>query len=292
MRQLKISQQITTRDTQSLNKYFSEISSIPMISAEEEVRLARLAKTGDDSAIKTLANANLRFVVSVAKQYQSSGELLSDLISAGNIGVLEAARRFDETKGFKFISYAVWWIRQSITQYIAESGKSIRIPSNKLLMSNKLKTISGELEQILERKPTIAEISEVYQEKHEDKISESMVYEILYCTSKPTSMDAQISNSDDSGTMHELISGEGLEEMSKKMHQSDLVTTILQVSERLSSVEKYVLLSYYGINCEEKSLNEIGEHLELSRERVRQIKEKCLRKLRTYSSKKLLKEYM
>jgi RNA polymerase primary sigma factor len=292
MRQLKISQQITTRDTQSLNKYFTEISSIPMISAEEEVRLARLAKAGDESAVETLARANLRFVVSVAKQYQSSGELLSDLISAGNIGVLEAARRFDETKGFKFISYAVWWIRQAITQYIAENGKVIRIPSNKILTSNKLKNISSELEQILERKPTIAEISETYEEKFEDEISESLVYEILHCTSKPASMDAQISNSDDSGTMHELISGEGLEDMSKKIAQSDLTTTILQVSERLSSTEKYVLLSYYGINCEEKSLHEIGEHLCLTRERVRQIKEKCIRKLKTHSSRKLLKEYM
>jgi RNA polymerase primary sigma factor len=292
MRQLKISQQITTRDTQSLSKYFTEISSIPMISAEEEVRLARLAKAGDESAVQTLARANLRFVVSVAKQYQSSGELLSDLISAGNIGVLEAARRFDETKGFKFISYAVWWIRQAITQYIAENGKVIRIPSNKILTSNKLKNISSELEQILERKPTTAEISETYEEKFEDEISESLVYEILHCTSRPKSMDAQISNNDDSGTMHELIAGEGLENMSKNIAQSDLTTTIMQVSERLSKVEKYVLLSYYGINCEEKSMHEIGEHLELTRERVRQIKEKCIRKLKNHSSRKLLKQYM
>lgn len=292
MRQLKISQQITTRDTQSLNKYFTEISSIPMISAEEEVRLAKLAKAGDEKAIEMLARANLRFVVSVAKQYQSSGELLGDLISAGNMGVLEAARRFDETKGFKFISYAVWWIRQSITQHIAENGNSIRKPSNKLLTSNKLKTVSGELEQILERKPTIAEIAEAYEEKYEDTIKESAVYEALHCTSKPASMDAQVSTSDESGTMHDLISGEGFEDINKEINQSDLTKTILQVSQRLSSVERYVLHSYYGINCEEKSLHEIGEHLELSRERVRQIKEKCIRKLKSYSSRKLLKEYI
>lgn len=292
MRQLKITQQITNRDSQSLNKYFSEVNSIPMISAEEEVRLARLAKEGDLKAIEKLVTANLKFVISVAKQYQSTGELLGDLISAGNIGLIEAAKRFDETKGFKFISYAVWWVRQSILQYISDNNKTIRLPSNKILTSNRLKTISSDLEQAFERKPTLVEISEAYELKFGDKISENFIYEILHCTAHPASLDAKISSDEDAGTMHDLISGEGFEEMTSNIKHQDLKSTILQVAQRLSKVEKYVLLSFYGIGVEEKSLLQIGEELELSRERVRQIKEKCLRKLKTHSSKNLLKEYL
>jgi RNA polymerase primary sigma factor len=292
MRQLKISQQITNRDTQSLSKYFNEISTIPMISPEEEVRLAKLAKEGDHRAIEKLITSNLRFVVSVAKQYQSTGDLLDDLISAGNFGLIEAAKRFDETKGFKFISYAVWWIRQSIVQYVSENNKTIRIPSNKINASNKLKHLSSEVEQILERKPTMAEIAEAYEVKFGESITEDIVYEVLYCNVSSSSLDAKITHDEDSGTMLDFIAGDGLEETTNSLAQDDLKFTILQVSERLSKIEKYVLLSYYGINCEEKSLNEIGEVLKLTRERVRQIKEKCLKKLRTHSSRKLLKEYI
>jgi RNA polymerase primary sigma factor len=292
MRQLKISQQITNRDTQSLNKYFNEINTIPMISPEEEARLAKLAREGDSIAADKLVTANLRFVVSVAKQYQSTGDLLDDLISAGNLGLIEATKRFDETKGFKFISYAVWWIRQSIVQYISENNKTIRIPSNKININSKLKHISSDLEQILERKPTMNEISEAYFLKFEEPITESTVYEVLYCNVSASSLDAKVTNNDDAGTMHDFISGNGLEEVTSSLTKADLKFTILQVSEKLSKIERYVLLSYYGINCEEKSLHEIGETLELTRERVRQIKEKCLRKLKTHSYKKLLKEYM
>jgi len=292
MRQLKISQQITNRDTQSLSKYFNEINTIPMISPEEEARLAKLAKEGDSRATEKLVTANLRFVVSVAKQYQSTGDLLDDLISAGNLGLIEAAKRFDETKGFKFISYAVWWIRQSIVQYISENNKTIRIPSNKININNKLKHISSDLEQILERRPTMAEISEAYFLKFEEPITENIVYEVLYCNVSTSSLDAKVTNNDDAGTMHDFISGNGLEEATSSLDKADLKFTILQVSERLSKIERYVLLSYYGINCEEKSLHEIGEVLDLTRERVRQIKEKCLRKLKTHSYKKLLKEYI
>lgn len=292
MRQLKITQQITNRDSHSLNKYFAEVNSIPMINAEDEVRLARLAKEGDTKAIEKLVTANLRFVVSVAKQYQSAGELLDDLISAGNIGLIEAAKRFDETKGFKFISYAVWWIRQSIIQYISENNKLIRMPSNKILVSNKLKTISSELEQYLERRPTLIEISEAYEEKYGDTLSETLIHEILTSSSGHASLDARVSNDDDSGTMHDLISGEGFSEINSSITHTDLKTTILQVSKRLSSVEKYVLLSFYGIESKEKSLMEIGEELDLTRERVRQIKEKGIRKLKAYSSRNLLKEYL
>jgi RNA polymerase primary sigma factor len=272
MRQLKISQQITNRDTQSLSKYFNEISTIPMISPEEEVRLAKLAKEGDHRAIEKLITSNLRFVVSVAKQYQSTGDLLDDLISAGNFGLIEAAKRFDETKGFKFISYAVWWIRQSIVQYVSENNKTIRIPSNKINASNKLKHLSSEVEQILERKPTMAEIAEAYEVKFGESITEDIVYEVLYCNVSSSSLDAKITHDEDSGTMLDFIAGDGLEETTNSLAQDDLKFTILQVSERLSKIEKYVLLSYYGINCEEKSLNEIGEVLKLTRERVRQIK--------------------
>jgi RNA polymerase primary sigma factor len=292
MRQLKISQQITKRDTQSLTKYLNEISSIPMISAEEEARLAKLAKQGDSSAIEKLVTSNLRFVISVAKQYQSTGDLLDDLISAGNLGLIEAAKRFDETKGFKFISYAVWWIRQSIVQYVSENNKTIRIPSNKINTNNKLKHISSDLEQILERKPTLAEIAEAYELKFEDHITEAVVYEVLYCNVSAASLDAKVTHDEDSGTMHDFIAGNGLEETTSSLVQADLKVTILQVSEKLSKIERYVLFSYYGINCKEKSLHEIGEDLDLGRERVRQIKEKCLRKLRVHSSKRLLKEYI
>jgi RNA polymerase primary sigma factor len=292
MRQLKISQQITKRDTQSLTKYLNEISSIPMISAEEEARLAKLAKQGDSSAIEKLVTSNLRFVISVAKQYQSTGDLLDDLISAGNLGLIEAAKRFDETKGFKFISYAVWWIRQSIVQYVSENNKTIRIPSNKINTNNKLKHISSDLEQILERKPTLAEIAEAYELKFEDHITEAVVYEVLYCNVSAASLDAKVTHDEDSGTMHDFIAGNGLEETTSSLVQADLKVTILQVSEKLSKIERYVLFSYYGINCKEKSLHEIGEDLDLGRERVRQIKEKCLRKLRVHSAKRLLKEYI
>ena len=292
MRQLKITQQITNRDTQSLNKYFSEVNSLPMISAEEEVRLARLAREGDYNATEQLVLANLRFVVSVAKQYQSTGELLGDLISAGNLGLIEAAKRFDETKGFKFISYAVWWVRQAIIQYVSENNKTIRLPSNKIMTNNRLKTISSDLEQSFERKPTLVEVAEGYELKFGEKISENLVYEILHCTTHPASLDAKISADEDAGTMHDLISGEGFEEMTSSIKLQDLKSTILQVSQRLSKVERYVLLSFYGIGCEEKSMFQIGEELDLSRERVRQIKEKCLRKLKTHSSKNLLKEYL
>ena len=292
MRQLKITQQITNRDTQSLNKYFTEVNSLPMISAEEEVRLARLAREGDYNATEQLVLANLRFVVSVAKQYQSTGELLGDLISAGNLGLIEAAKRFDETKGFKFISYAVWWVRQAIIQYVSENNKTIRLPSNKIMTNNRLKTISSDLEQSFERKPTLVEVAEGYELKFGEKISENLVYEILHCTTHPASLDAKISADEDAGTMHDLISGEGFEEMTSSIKLQDLKSTILQVSQRLSKVERYVLLSFYGIGCEEKSMLQIGEELDLSRERVRQIKEKCLRKLKTHSSKNLLKEYL
>ena len=292
MRQLRITQQITNRDTESLNKYFSEVNSFPMMSTEEEVKMAKLAREGDTSAIESMVLANLRFVVSVAKQYQSTGELLADLISAGNLGLIEAAKRFDETKGFKFISYAVWWIRQSIVQYISENNKTIRMPSNKIMLNNKLKNISSELEQTLERKPCLPEIIEAFELKFGGNISEKLASEILSFTTSLQSLDAPVSNNEDAGTMHDLISGDSFEEMTRLFKQEDLKSTISRLSKRLSKIESYILFSYYGIGCKEKSLLQLGEELDLTRERVRQIKEKSLRKLKTHSSKKILKEYL
>jgi RNA polymerase primary sigma factor len=263
MRQLKISQQITTRDTQSLSKYFSEISSIPMISAEEEVRLARLAKTGDDSAIKTLANANLRFVVSVAKQYQFSGELLSDLISAGNIGVLEAARRFDETKGFKFISYAVWWIRQSILQSLNENARTIRLPVNVVQELQKEKKLidskGGELSAKFAYLPNVINL-------------ESQVNE-------------------DGDTLIDFIPNENSEAPdatfnTKEVLKEKLMTMLSILDER----ERAIVEDYFGLTGTSRTLEDIGNDFNLTKERVRQIKEKALRKLRNECS--VLFDYM
>ena len=291
MRQLKINQQVTKRETDAINKYFIDLNSFKMISAEEEVILSKKIQEGDKDALHTLVKSNLRFVVSVAKQYQNSGEILDDLISAGNVGLIEAANRFDHTKGFKFISYAVWWIRQSIMQYLTDHGKSIRLPSNKILIYNKLKIILSDLEQTLERKPSLCEISDSYQEKHGEYLDENSIYTLMYCSGGPTSLDARISSDENAGTLQDLIQGEGYGDINKSIKEKDLRITILRALKHLSPTERNVITNFYGIGCQEKTLEEIGHNLGLTGERVRQIREKCIRKLKSNRYKKILQEY-
>lgn len=293
MRQLKITKQITNRESVSLGKYFSEVNSFALISAEEEAELAKKIRLGDNVAANKLINANLRFVVSVSKQYQVTGVELVDLISAGNIGLIEAARRFDESRGFKFISYAVWWVRQSIAQYLSDNSRSIRLPINKVGIFNKLKAINADLEQTLERKPSLIEISDSYSEKFGDFISENNVYELLFCSSQLKSIDAPLTNSDDdSTTLSDMIQCDGLNSIDKTLKHSDLKTSLNSTLNKLSNVERFVIVNSFGIDCNEKTLGEIGDDLELTRERVRQIREKAIRKLKTNTSRRFLKEYL
>jgi RNA polymerase primary sigma factor len=297
LRQLKITKQITSRDSLSLIKYLNEISSMEMMTAEEEKETAILISKGDEKAIDKLVRANLRFVVSVAKQHQNSGEKLADLVSAGNVGLLEAAKRFDHTRGFKFISYAVWWIRQSILQYISENSRTIKLPSNKLNSINKINNASSYLEQMHQRTPTVEEIVEVVNQKHpKDKVTEEYVTEILLLSRNPMSyLDAPFSGSGEKevGSLNDVLAGESFSLLKKESNSSDLKIKIQGVLEKLSPKERKVIVSLYGLEGNaERSLAEIGEELELTRERVRQIKEKVIRRLRHRNTSQALKEYL
>jgi len=298
LRQLKITKQITSRDSLSLNKYLNEISSIPMMTAEEEKEAAVLIEKGDKKSLEKLVKANLRFVVSVAKQHQNSGEPLNELVSAGNIGLIEAAKRFDHTRGFKFISYAVWWIRQSILQYITEHSKTIRLPSNKINSINKVNNVSSYLEQIHQRPPTVDEIVEVMAQRHpKDKMNEESVMEILLMSRNNMShLDAPFlhgSGEKEAGTLNDVLAGESFNLLNKESDSNDLKLKIQDILEKLSPKERKVIVSFYGLEgTPEKSLAEIGEELELTRERVRQIKEKIIRRLRHRNTSQALKEYL
>lgn len=286
MRQLKIIKQITNRESQSLDKYLQEIGKVDLITAEEEVELAKRIKAGDDMALEKLTKANLRFVVSVAKQYQNNGMSLGDLINEGNVGLIKAASRFDETRGFKFISYAVWWIRQSIMQALAEQSRIVRLPLNRVGSLNKISRTFSDLEQKFQREPSPAELAEVLQVTTEEVESN------LKISGRQVSMQAPFVQGEENSLL------DVLENTSEETPDSGLMTDSLrrEVQRALSTItqrESDVLALYFGLNGDDAmTLEEIGEKYDLTRERVRQIKEKATRKLRNYTRSKLLRSYL
>ena len=286
MRQLKITKQVTNRETASLDKYLQEIGKVDLITAEMEVELAQRIKAGDQIALEKLTKANLRFVVSVAKQYQNQGLTLPDLINEGNLGLIKAAKRFDETRGFKFISYAVWWIRQSILQALAEQSRIVRLPLNKIGSINKINKTYAFLEQAHERVPSAEEIAK------ELDMTVSDVKESMKNSGRHVSMDAPLVEGEDSNLYDVLRSGESPNPDRELMHES-LRTEIERALETLTPREADVGRLYFGLgNQHPMTLEEIGETFDLTRERVRQIKEKSIRRLKHTSRSKILKTYL
>lgn len=285
MRQLKITNSITSRGSQSLEDYLNDISKQPLLTAEEEVKLAQRIRNGDREALERLVCANLRFVVSVAKQYQNQGLTLPDLINEGNIGLIKAAEKFDETRGFKFISYAVWWIRQSILQALAEQSRMVRLPLNQVSAVSRINKLIMKFEQEHERKPSAYELSELIDETPE-KIRDS-----LRANGRPMSINAPLGEGDDS-TLLEVISDENTPQADRGMIDKSLATEIERMLDTLDEREKTIVEMCFGINNREMTLEEISEKFGLSRERVRQIREKALLKLRHSNKKKLLQEYL
>jgi len=287
MRQLKISKSITNRDSASLDKYLGEIGKHSLITAEEEVVLAQKIREGDQSALERLTIANLRFVVSVAKQYQNHGLSLQDLINEGNLGLIKAAKRFDETRGFKFISYAVWWIRQSILQAVAEQSRIIRLPLNKIGSLNKIRKTLVILEQQLEREASVEEIAEALQ------VSEEEVKTTLSSSSRHVSTDAPFANSEDNMGLMDVLSNPDDPQPDNELMASSLSTEIKRALSTLTERERDIIVLFYGIGFNHGlTLEEIAEKHDLTRERVRQIKEKSLRRLRHASKSKILKTYL
>jgi RNA polymerase primary sigma factor len=286
MRQLKITKQVTNRETQSLDKYLQEIGKVMLINTEQEVELAKRIKKGDQKALETLTKANLRFVVSVAKQYQNQGLTLGDLINEGNLGLIKAAQRFDETRGFKFISYAVWWIRQSILQALAEQSRIVRLPLNKIGFINKINKTFSQLEQDFEREPSNEEISQVL------KISEDDIRDTMRSSGRHISMDAPLLQGED-GNLLDLIPGEDELSPETNLMTESLRREIERALSTLTPREADVVRLYYGLTeGPAMTLEEIGELFELTRERVRQIKEKAIRRLKHTSRSKILKSYL
>lgn len=279
MRQLKITNSITSRGSQSLEDYLNDISKQPLLTAEEEVKLAQRIRNDDREALERLVCANLRFVVSVAKQYQNQGLTLPDLINEGNIGLIKAAEKFDETRGFKFISYAVWWIRQSILQALAEQSRMVRLPLNQVSAVSRINKLIMKFEQEHERKPSAYELSELIDETPE-KIRDS-----LRANGRPMSINAPLGEGDDS-TLLEVISDENTPQADRGMIDISLATEIERMLDTLDEREKNIVEMCFGINNREMTLEEISEKFGLSRERVRQIREKALLKLRHSNKKK------
>ena len=286
MRQLKITKQVTNRETASLDKYLQEIGKVDLITADEEVELAQLIKAGDQRALEKLTKANLRFVVSVAKQYQNQGLTLPDLINEGNLGLIKAAKRFDETRGFKFISYAVWWIRQSILQALAEQSRIVRLPLNKIGSINKINKMYAFLEQENERAPSAEEIAKKLDMTVND------VKESMKNSGRHVSMDAPLIEGEDSNLYDVLNSGESPNPDKELIHES-LRIEINRALETLTPREADVVKLYFGLGEHQPmTLEEIGETLDLTRERVRQIKEKAIRRLKHTSRSKILMTYL
>ncbi|MFW5687919.1 MAG: sigma-70 family RNA polymerase sigma factor [Bacteroidota bacterium] len=286
MRQLKITKQVTNRESASLDKYLQEIGRVPMISPEEEVSLARRIRKGDMVALKKLTQANLRFVVSVSKQYQNQGLSLQDLINEGNMGLIKAAHRFDETRGFKFISYAVWWIRQSILQALAEQSRIVRLPLNRIGSINKINKTWSDLEQEYQRIPSPREIA------HKLKLSESEVKESIKNANRHLSMDAPLAQDEDN-SMYDILHINDDETPEAELMHDSLNKEIHRALATLSPREADVLSLYFGINKKEPlTLEEIGMKYELTRERVRQIKEKAIKRLKQNTKCSALKAYL
>ena len=285
MRQLKITNSITSRGSQSLEDYLNDISKQPLLTTEEEVKLAQRIHNDDREALERLVCDNLRFVVSVAKQYQNQGLTLPDLINEGNIGLIKAAEKFDETRGFKFISYAVWWIRQSILQALAEQSRMVRLPLNQVSAVSRINKLIMKFEQEHERKPSAYELSELIDETPE-KIRDS-----LRANGRPMSINAPLGEGDDS-TLLEVISDENTPQADRGMIDKSLATEIERMLDTLDEREKTIVEMCFGINNREMTLEEISEKFGLSRERVRQIREKALLKLRHSNKKNLLQEYL
>ncbi len=288
MRQLKITKQVTNRETASLDKYLQEIGRVDLISAEEEVELARKIRNGDRQALDRLTRANLRFVVSVSKQYQNQGLSLPDLINEGNLGLIKAAERFDESRGFKFISYAVWWIRQSILQALAEQARIVRLPLNKIGTINKINRAFSELEQQLERPPSADELAEFLD------VSVNEVRTSIQNNSRHVSMDAPLVDGDESSSsMYDLLPNDGLPGPERALVIESLQKEIDRSLSTLTSREGDVVRLYFGLNGRATmTLEEIGERFDLTRERVRQIKEKAIRRLKHTSRSRMLKSYL
>ncbi len=286
MRQLKITKQVTNRESKSLDKYLQDISKIPMITADEEVELAQRIKQGDQKALEKLTTANLRFVVSVSKQYQNQGLKLPDLINEGNAGLVKAAKRFDETRGFKFISYAVWWIRQAILQALAEQSRIVRLPLNKIGSINKINKAYSHLEQTHERAPSAHEIA-----KNLD-LTESNVKQSMKISGRHVSMDAPLKEGEDF-SLYDVVKTDELPSPDSDLIQDSLNVEVNRALDTLSEKEAEVIRHYYGISKKHPmSLQEIGDAFGLTRERVRQIKEKGIRRLRHTSKSKVLKTYL
>ena len=286
MRQLKITKQVTNRETASLDKYLQEIGKVDLITAEEEVELAQRIKAGDEIALEKLTKANLRFVVSVAKQYQNQGLTLPDLINEGNLGLIKAARRFDETRGFKFISYAVWWIRQSVLQALAEHSRIVRLPLNRVGTISKINKASERLEQEFERNPRADELA------HQLEMKIVEINDAQRISRRHHSLDTPFSD-DEKNSLLDVIADSNIENPDMELHMNSLEKEVRDALDTLKDREKDVIKMYFGIDREYAlTLNEIGEEFGLTRERVRQIKEKAIRRLRHKSRSTKLRQYL
>ena len=285
MRQLKITKSITNRESEALEKYLSEIGKEELLSADEEVELAHRIRKGDKKALEKLTKSNLRFVVSVAKQYQNQGLSLPDLINEGNVGLIKAAEKYDETRGFKFISYAVWWIRQSILQAIAEQSRIVRLPLNQLGSMNKINRMLTKFEQENERRPSVDEISEVID------IPEDKVDEAINVSGRQVSVDAPFVDGEDNSLLDVLVNNDA-PMADKQLVIESLQAEIMDALKMLTIRERNIITAFYGIGQPEMTLEEIGVKFGLTRERVRQIKEKAIRRLRGNTKNKILKAYL